>query len=758
MNIKKAALDYHSMGRKGKIEVIPTKPCVTQWDLSLAYSPGVAEPCREIEKNPDSVYEYTNKGNLIAVVTNGTAVLGLGDIGSLAGKPVMEGKSVLFKRFADIDAFDIELDTHDSDEIIKAVKLLEPTFGGINLEDIKAPECFYIEQELKKQLDIPVFHDDQHGTAIISGAGLLNACEVVGKDISKVRIVFSGAGASAISCAEFFILLGAMRENIIMCDSRGVIYKGREQGMTPQKERLAVDTSKRTLAEAMKGADVFVGLSVAGMVTKEMVKSMGDKPIIFAMANPDPEISYEDAKSVRSDLIMATGRSDYPNQINNVLGFPFIFRGALDVRARAINEEMKIAAAYSLADLAKRGADDSVAKAYGQKYFKFGPEYIIPKPFDPRVLIWESAAVAKAAIETGDARIKIDIEEYKERLERRLGKSREVIRVMVNKAKREPKRVVFPEGSNDKILLASQILVEENIASPILLGKEEVIRDVASSLDIKLKGIEIIYPRSSSRYEEYVTELFNLRNRKGVTLVVAREYMKNNTIYGCMMVHKDEAHALIAGVTQNYPDTIRPALQIIDTRDGVSKVSGAYIITTKNQVLFFADATVNIDPTEEDLCEIALHTAELAERFGIEPRVAMLSFSSFGSVKHPLSEKVQKATEIIKKKAPGLIVDGSLRADAALVPEIISELYPFSTLKGSANVLIFPDLQSGDIAYNLLHRLGGAEVIGPILVGMKKPIHVLQRTCEVRDIVNMTAIAVVEAQEKVTQKESLKAF
>lgn len=755
MNKKQAALEYHSRDRKGKIEVAPTKPCKTQGDLSLAYTPGVAEPCREIEKNPDLAYKYTAKGNLVAVVTNGTAVLGLGDIGPLAGKPVMEGKSVLFKQFADIDAFDIELDTHDPDEVIKVVKLLEPTFGGINLEDIKAPECFYIEDELKKQLDIPVFHDDQHGTAIISGAGLLNACELVGKDMSEVRIIFNGAGASGIACAEFYILLGAKRENIIMCDSIGVIYKGRGRGMNPQKERFAVNSNMRTLEDAVKGADVLVGLSVGGAVTQEMIKSMGDKPIVFAMANPDPEITYEDAKAARSDIIMATGRSDYPNQVNNVLGFPFIFRGALDVRARAINEDMKIAAAHALADLAKRGAGDSVAKAYGQTYFKFGPEYIIPKPFDPRVLVWESAAVAEAAMKTGDARIKIDIEEYKEKLENRFGKSREIMRVMIGRAKRQPKRVVFPEGSNEKILMASQILIEENIASPILLGREDVIRDAARSCDVNLNGIEIIYPRSSPKREEYANELFKLRDRKGITLIEAREYMRDNTIYGCTMVHKGDADAILAGATQNYPDTIRPALQIIDTKEGVSKVAGVCIITIKNQVYFFADTTVNIEPTEEDLAEIAINTAEMAKRFGVEPRVAMLSFSNFGSAKHPHSEKVRRATEIVREKAPDLMIDGEMQADTAVVPEIVSEIFPFSTLKGGANILIFPDLQSGNIAFKLMKRLVNAEAIGPILMGMKKPVHVLQRGCEVRDIVNMSSIAVVEAQEMDSVRRNL---
>ncbi len=747
MNLKKAALDYHRRPPKGKLEVVPTKPCVTQLDLSLAYSPGVAEPCLEIEKDPDLVYEYTNKGNLVAVVTNGTAILGLGNIGPLAGKPVMEGKCVLFKRFADIDAFDIELNTTDPDELINAVKLLEPTFGGINLEDIKSPECFYIEERLREELNIPVFHDDQHGTAIISGAGLLNACELVGKDISEVRITFNGAGASAIACAEFYISLGAKRENIIMCDSRGVIYKGREEGMNEQKMRFAVDTNARTLAEALRGADVFIGLSVGNVVTPEMVRSMADRPIIFAMANPDPEITYEDALKARSDIIFATGRSDYPNQINNVLGFPFIFRGALDVRATKINEEMKVAAAKALADLAKRGADDSVAKAYGQTHFTFGSEYIIPKPFDPRVLIWESAAVAEAAIKSGVARLKLDIEEYKEKLERRLGKAREITRIMINKAKRSPKRIVFPEGAHEKILLASQLLVEEDIATPILVGQEEVIRDTAKSLEVNLDGVEIVHPYTSDKFEEYILELYNLRNRRGVTLSGAREQMKNRITFACMMVHMGDADAMIGGLSQNFPDTMKPALEIIGTKEDVSIVSGLYIITNFDNLYFFADTTVNIEPTETELAEIALQAAEMAARFGVEPRVAMLSFSNFGSIQHPLAEKVRRATEIAQAKAPHLIIDGEMQADTAVVPEIIDTHFPFSTLKGGANVLIFPDLQSGNIAYKLLHRLGNKEAVGPILMGMKKPVHVLQPSCEVKDIVNMAAIAVVEAQE-----------
>ena len=746
MNLKQAALDYHSSKPKGKVEVVATKPCTTQRDLSLAYTPGVAAPCLEIEKDPELVYEYTNKGNLVGVVTNCTAVLGLGDIGPLAGKPVMEGKSVLFKRFADIDTFDIELNTHDPDELIQAVKLLEPTFGGINLEDIKSPECFYIEEELEKQLNIPVFHDDQHGTAIISGAGLMNACEVARKDIGDIRITVNGAGAAAIACTEFYITLGAKRENVIMCDSRGVIYKGRGERMNAQKERFAVDTNARTLADAMKGADVFIGLSVGNVVSKEMVKSMSDRPIIFAMANPDPEISYEDVLSVRKDVIFATGRSDYPNQINNVLGFPFIFRGALDVRATAINQEMKVAAATALANLAKLGADDSVAKAYGQTYFRFGNEYIIPKPFDARVLIWEAAAVADAAIKTGAARIKIDIEEYKETLEKKLGKSREITRIIINKAKGQRKRVVFPEGAHEKILLASQILIEDDIATPILVGNEDVIRDTAKSLDIDLSDVELVHPYTSPKFEEYILELYNLRNRKGVTLLGAREQMKNRTTFGCMMVHKGDADAIIAGMTQNYPDTIRPALQIIGTRDDATVVSGLYIIACKDKTYFFADTTVNIEPDEHQLAEIALQASEMASRFGVEPRVAMLSFSNFGSARHPLSERVRKATELIKQKAPTLIVDGEMQADTAVIPELIERIFPFSTLKNGANVLIFPDLHSGNIAYKLVQRLGKHETIGPILMGMKKPVHVLQRSCEVKDIINMAALAVVEAQ------------
>jgi malate dehydrogenase (oxaloacetate-decarboxylating)(NADP+) len=744
---KQEALDYHSQGRHGKIEVIPTKPCMTQRDLSLAYTPGVAEPCREIEKNPDLAYIYTAKGNLVAVISNGTAVLGLGDIGALAGKPVMEGKGVLFKRFADIDVFDIEVDSHDPDEVIKVVKLLEPTFGGINLEDIKAPECFYIEETLKKEMGIPVFHDDQHGTAIISGAGLLNAVELIGKDIKKIKMTINGAGASAIACAKFYVSLGVTKENITLCDSKGVVYKGRTEGMNPYKEEFAADTPHRTLTDAMKGADVFVGLSKGNVVSQEMVKSMADNPIVFAMANPDPEITYEDATAARSDIIMATGRSDYPNQVNNVLGFPFIFRGALDVRARAITEEMKQAAAYALAKLAKADVPDSVINAYGGKPFRFGKNYIIPKPLDYRVLLYVAPAVAKAAMDTGVARIQIDIDEYRESLEKRLGKSREVMRFMINKARQNPKRVVFPEGNNQKILRASHLIMDEGIGQPILLGRENIIREAAQELNVSLDGIEIIHPASSPKYESYVETFFKLRQRKGITMTEAHQMMRTPNVFGSMMVHVGDADALVSGVTMHYPETIRPALQIVGIRKGVSRVAGMYLMIVKGEVYFFADATVNIEPSPEDLAEIAILAAETARRFDVEPRVAMLSFSNFGSAKHPLVDKVREATKLVKQKAPNLIVDGEMQADTAVVPEMLEGIYPFNLLKGKANVLIFPDLQSGNIAYKLMQRLGGAEAIGPILMGMNKPVHVLQHGFDVHEVVNMAAIAVVDAQQ-----------
>ncbi len=746
---KQEALDYHSQGRKGKVEVVSSKPCQTQRDLSLAYTPGVAEPCREIEKNPDDVYQYTAKGNLVAVISNGTAVLGLGDIGALAGKPVMEGKGVLFKRFADIDVFDIELNSHNPDEIIRAVQMLEPTFGGINLEDIKAPECFYIEEQLKKTMNIPVFHDDQHGTAIISGAGLVNALEVVGKKIDKVRVVFSGAGAAGIACAKLYEKLGVRRENIVLVDTKGVVYKGRTEGMNPYKEYFAVDTNARTLADAMKGADVFCGVSAKGILSKEMVRTMADRPIVFAMANPDPEITYEDAIDARDDIIIATGRSDYPNQVNNVLGFPFIFRGALDVRAKMINDDMKIAASRALALLAKEDVPDSVIRAYGASRIAFGKDYILPKPFDPRVLLWEATAVAKAAMDSCVARNPIkDFEAYRDSLEARLGKSREVMRFFIHKAKSEPKRIVFPEGAQDKILRAAQQILDEGIAKPILLGSRTLIEQKIQDLGLDIKGVEIINPSKSPRFDEYVRAYYSMRARKGVTKFDAARDLKTHNIYGMMMVELDDADGLISGLTQNYPDTVKPALQIIGKKNGVQKIAGLYMMVFKNQTIFIADATINIEPSSEDLADIAILAAEKVRQLDIEPRVAMLSFSNFGGTKHPLAEKVARAVSIVRKREPDLMIDGEMQADTAVVPEIISEIYPFSALKDAANVLICPDLTSANIAYKLLARIGGATAIGPILLGIRKPVYLLVPGCDVTDIVNMTAMAVFESQQQ----------
>ncbi len=744
---KEDALEYHSTGRKGKIEVIATKPCLTQRDLSLAYTPGVAEPCREIHRNDDLVYQYTAKGNLVAVVSNGTAVLGLGNIGPHAGKPVMEGKGVLFKRFADIDVFDIELKTEDPDEVIKAVQLLEPTFGGINLEDIKAPECFHIEETLKKTMNIPVFHDDQHGTAIISGAALVNAVELVEKKIGEIKVVFNGAGAAAHACARLYILLGVKPENILMCDTKGVIYKGRKEHMNKYKEEFARETSARTLVEAMVGVDVFVGLSVANCVTKDMVRSMAKNPIVFAMANPDPEITYEDATAARSDIIMATGRSDYPNQVNNVLGFPFIFRGALDVRARAINDEMKLAASQALAKLAGQDVPDSVLKAYGVEELRFGKEYIIPKPFDPRVLTWVAPAVAKAAMETGVARLQItDWDRYRSELEARLGISKSIMQPVLEKARKNPTRIVFPEGTHPKILRASQILVDEQLAFPILLGNKTVIEKKINELGLDLKHAEIIDPINYPRRQEYVEEFYLLRQRKGITRLEAEQMMTIPNYFGAMMVRMGNADGLISGLTSHYPDTIRPALQIIQMDQRYHRVAGLYIIITKKGPYFFADTTVNINPTAEELAEIAIMTAETARRFNVEPKVAMLSFSNFGSTENEYSRKVREAVKIVQEKAPGLIVDGEMQADTATVPEIIEGMYPFSRLKGGANVLIFPDLNSANTSYKLMNRIGGADAIGPILMGMRKPMHVLQTGAEVEDIVNMVAVAVAGAR------------
>ena len=743
---KQDALEYHRRGRRGKIEVVATKPCRTQWDLSLAYTPGVAEPCLEIASKPEAVFDYTARGNLVAVVSNGTAVLGLGNIGPLAAKPVMEGKGVLFKRFADIDVFDLEVNSENPDDVIKFCELLQTTVGGINLEDIKAPECFYIEETLRRKLAIPVMHDDQHGTAIISGAALLNAVELAGKQLDKIKVIFNGAGASGIACAEHYIRLGVKRENVLLCDTKGVVYAGRTEGMNPYKQRLAARTDTRTLADAFRGADVFVGVSVGHCVTQEMVRSMADRPIVFAMANPMPEISYEDAKAARSDVIMATGRSDYPNQVNNVLGFPFIFRGALDVRARTINHEMEIAATRALAGLAREDVPDAVLSAYGVGTLRFGPDYIIPKPFDPRVLIREPVAVAEAAMETGVAQSRVDLEEYAEQLSRRLGRTYEVMQGVRHRARTAPKQIVFSEGEHEKIIRAASHLISERIARPILVGRRAAIESTLERLGLAGLDARIVEPASYSRFPDYVEEYYHLRQRRGATQTEAADAMLNPNAFGAMMVHMGDADGFVAGVSQHYPDTIRPALQIIRMRENVHRVAGVYVILTKHQVFFFADTTVNIEPDAHDLAEIATLAAEAARDFDFEPRVAMLSFSNFGSTRHPLVEKVRQAAELVKQSHPSLMIDGEVMADIALLPDVMAREYPFSSLRGGANVLVFPDLGSANIAYKLMLRIGGAEGLGPILVGLSKPVHVLQRGATVEEIVNMAAIAAAHAQ------------
>jgi malate dehydrogenase (oxaloacetate-decarboxylating)(NADP+) len=744
---EKEVLDYHDGGRPGKLEVISSKPCLTQRDLSLAYTPGVAIPCLRIEEDPLEAFRYTGRGNLVAVVTNGTAVLGLGNIGALAGKPVMEGKAVLFKRFADVNVFDLEVATEDPDELIRCVKLLEPTFGGINLEDIKAPECFYIEETLQREMDIPVFHDDQHGTAIISSAALLNALELTGKDIAKVKVVFAGAGAAGIACANMYLALGVDPANVLMVDSKGVLYEGRDESWNRYKQEYVRKTDSRSLGDALEGADVFVGVSSRDLVTADMVRAMADSPIVFAMANPDPEITYPAAVAARPDVIMATGRSDYPNQVNNVLGFPFIFRGALDVRARAINMEMKIAAARALADLAKEDVPDSVAHAYDGERFQFGPEYIIPKPFDPRVLTWESVAVARAAVETGVARLPIsDWDEYAAGLERRIhGKARQVTRSLANKARRAGmQRIVLPESNEEKILRAAQILADDRIAQPVLVGTPDRIRDRAGELGIELDGVEIVDP--TARLDDYAAELYRLRQRRGVTPHSARQLLSDPAYLGVMMVHMGDADGLVSGLNRSYPDTLRPALQVIRLREGVSRVAGLYCVIVQERVLFFADATVNIDPTAEELGEIAVAAARIARSyFDIEPRVAMISFGNFGSVVHPYAMKMARATQHARKLEPGLVVDGEMAADTALVPEIADANFPHSQIRGDANVLIFPNVQSGNISLKLVQRLAGADVIGPILIGLNKPVNALNYYSSVQEIVNIATITAITA-------------
>ena len=748
MTKRQDALDYHANGRPGKIAVVPTKPLTNQRELALAYSPGVAEPCLEIERDATLAYKYTAKGNLVAVVTNGTAVLGLGNIGALAGKPVMEGKANLFKQFADIDVFDLEVGSEHPDDVIKFCQLLEPTVGGINLEDIRAPDCFYIEETLRKTLRIPVFHDDQHGTAIISGAALLNALEVVGKDIATVKVVFSGAGAAAISTAEHYIRLGVKRENILLCDRSGVIYKGRGGAIDPYKARFAGETKARTVDDALVGADVFVGLSAAGTVTGAMIKRMADRPIIFALANPVPEILPEEVRAARSDAIIATGRSDYPNQVNNVLGFPFIFRGALDVRATEINEEMKMAATRALALLARENVPDNVAALYGLQNVTFGADYLIPFPFDPRVLLWVAPAVAWAAVASGVAPEFIDINDYRHRLEARLGRARGIMRGVINRAINSPRRVVFPEGEEVKIIRAASILVDEGIAMPTLLGRRETIEEVAKAANISLDEITIEDPALSPRREEYAHFLWAIRQRKGMSLEEARRRLFNGNYFGSCMVARGDADALVSGMTMHYPETIRPALEVIGAHPKAGLVSGMYMLVFPEHVVFCADTTVNIDPTAEQLAQIAYAASRITRTFGIEPRIAMLSFSNFGSVRHPDAEKVAKAVKLLRQRDPTLVVDGEMQADTALDPELLHRDYPFSALGDRANVLIFPNLSAGNIAYKLLNHLGGATAIGPILVGMNRPVHVLERGADVQEIVNMAAVAVVDSQTR----------
>ena len=750
----KDALEYHSSFPPGKISVVPTKPCLTQRELSLAYTPGVAAPCLEIQRDPDLVYKYTAKANLVAVISNGTAVLGLGNLGAAASKPVMEGKGVLFKRFADIDVFDIELNSADPKEIIRACQLLEPTFGGINLEDIKAPECFEIEQELRRTMGIPVFHDDQHGTAIISGAAFLNALEIAEKPIESVRVVVNGAGASAIACAAHYVRLGVRRENITMCDTSGVIFKGRTKGMNPYKERFAVETSARTLTEALRGADAFFGFSAANVVSPEMLAGMTANPIVFALANPDPEISWDLAHEARPDIIMGTGRSDLPNQVNNVLGFPSIFRGALDVRASTINDEMMLAATRALADLAKEDVPESVCRIYGVDHLEFGRHYIIPKPFDTRVVIREATAVARAAMETGVARLQLDLDEYRESLERRLGANPGVMRTVIRKARSEPQTIVFSEGEEDKMIRSAQILVDSDMASPILLGNEERIRERAAELGLRLEGVTIVDPHRSPRLPAYIDELYALRQRKGVTRREAADLVQNTDMFGALMVRLGDAAAMICGLTRHYPDALRPALQVIPMKKGIGKVAGMYIVVTpRGKLYFLADCTVNIDPAPETLAEIAACAASVAREFDTEPRIAFLSFSNFGSSSHPAAAKVREAVRIARLRFPEIPMDGEMQADTAVVREIIDETYPFSALKGGANVLIFPTLDAGNIAYKLVSRLGGAQVIGPILMGLSKPVHILQRGASVNDIVNVAAVAAVEAQPQRSGKK-----
>ncbi len=743
---RQEALDYHSQGRPGKIQVSPTKPFKNQRDLSLAYTPGVAEPCLEIAKRPEDAYLYTTRGNLVAVVSNGTAVLGLGNIGALASKPVMEGKGILFKAFADIDVFDLEVGSTDPDDLIRFCQLLEPTVGGINLEDVRSPDCFYVEERLRETLSIPVFHDDQHGTAIITGAALTNALELVEKDVARIQVVFTGAGAAALATAEHYVRLGVPRDHITLCDEYGPLHEGRTD-LNPYQRRFARPQSARTLPELFRGADVFVGLSAGGIVTGDMIRDMAERPIVFALANPTPEIMPDEVRRARPDAIVATGRSDFPNQVNNVLGFPFIFRGALDVRAKKINAEMEMAASRALAALAKEEVPESVMRAYGIERLRFGPEYLIPKPFDPRVLLWVAPAVAWAAIGSGVAGRVIDVEEYRTELDARLGRARGVMRGLSQRVQNDPQRIVFPEGEDARVLRAARVLADDGAARPILLGDVDVMRRLADDAGVTLEDIELVDPRHAVDTETMAQELWRRRQRRGITLREARARTKDPMYYGLLMLRQGHADAFVAGADMHYGEALRPALEVIGVEPGRRHTSGIYMLVFQQQTLFFADCTVNIDPDAETLAEIASATARFVWRLGIEPRVALLSFSNFGSVKHAAAEKVRHAVQLLHERQPELQVDGEMQADTAVVERILTKTYPFARLRSAANVLIFPNLDAANIAYKLLDRLGGAEAIGPILVGMAQPVHVLQRGAEVNDIVNLAVLAALDALE-----------
>lgn len=740
------ALQYHACPTPGKIQVLPTKPCHTARDLALAYSPGVAEPCKVIAEDEEAVYRYTSKGNLVAVISNGTAVLGLGNIGPSASKPVMEGKGILFKTFADIDVFDIELKCDSIEHFISTVKALAPTFGGINLEDIKSPECFEIEEVLARELDIPVFHDDQHGTAIITAAAMVNALDLAQKKLDKVRVVVSGAGAAAIACMKLLFVMGLREENVLMCDSVGVIYLGREEGMNAQKEEFARQTSLRTLAEAMRGADVFIGLSTKGLVTSEMIQSMADNPIVFAMANPDPEIDYPLAKATREDIILATGRSDYPNQVNNVLGFPYIFRGALDVRAREINTEMKLAAVNALASLAREPVPESVRRAYGNAHFSFGRDYFIPKPFDPRVLYYVAPAVALAAMDTGVARKDISVEDYVLSLKSKQNHGRVILSGYHALAKRRgTKTIALAEGENPRVIKAALMAKEEGIAEPILLGNISNIREQATKLKLNIECLSLLEPAKDSRFSAYIEKYYGYMSRKGVTLSDAKREMQKPNIFANTMLSEGSVDGLICGVDRYYPDMVRPILEIVRLREDVKTAAGLYLVSCGDRVLFFADTSINIDMDSEKLANIAILAAEFAKSMDIVPRVAMLSYSNFGSVRHPSATLVRRAKELVQKIAPELEIDGEMQADTAVVEDILTENYPFCALRSSANVLIFPDMQSGNIAYKLLQHLGGARVVGPVILGLRAPAYVMQRHASVDEIFNMITVAAAQA-------------